>query len=214
MNGETMRNTIIFDMDGVIIDSEPINLQATNDALKKYDKYLNEQMAKQFVGSAGGEYFGKLIQLLDIPTTPSQLTHEWHECVFNLMKGKISPIPGVVKVIKTLQEKRYRLALASSGERRRVMFILDKLSLHEYFPVIITGSDILKGKPDPEIFLKAMQHLNATPRDCAVIEDSDRGIEAAKRANMKAIGFVNPHSYGQTLVKADVKIKSFSEWNE
>lgn len=210
-----MVKAVIFDMDGVIIDSEPINYQTTNEVIKQYGAYLSHEQNKQFIGTSDIEYFSKLVNLLGIPEDPAKLFTSWQKTVFDVMKeGGIVPMPGVITVIQQLHQRKYKLAVASSGDRKRVHYILNELNIKQFFPAILTGDDVSHGKPAPDIYLKTMARLRVQPPECVVIEDSDHGVEAAKRAGIKVIGFRNPHSDGQLLKRADIILRSFTEWRD
>lgn len=107
--------------------------------------------------------------------------------------------------------EKYLLALASSNNRKIVDSIMDRFDLSKYIKVSISGEDVLKGKPNPEIFLKAAKKLDVKPSNCVVIEDAFAGVQAAKAAGMKCIGYKNLNSGKQDLSDADLIVESFSE---
>jgi len=210
-----MGKGVIFDMDGVIIDSEPINQRAVDVVLEQYGKRLTDEQNQHLIGLGDKPFFEEIIRMFGLQTTWQALAMSWHDAIIHLMqKEGIAPIDGVRDVIHSLHQKKYRLAVASSGSRRRVGFILKALDLQGYFSSVITADDVMHAKPDPEIYLTAAARLNLAPQDCVAIEDSDRGVEAAKRAGVKVIGFLNPNSYNQQLNGADAIIHSFNEWRD
>jgi HAD superfamily hydrolase (TIGR01509 family) len=102
------------------------------------------------------------------------------------------------------------LAVASSSHRRLVQYVLRKLEITRLFDLIISGEDVAHGKPDPEIFLMSAKRLKVRPAECLVVEDAKLGVEAAKEAGMKCLGYRNPHSGNQDLSKADIVTDDFS----
>jgi len=118
-------------------------------------------------------------------------------------------IKGVIELIKKFKEKGLKLAVVSSSYENIVMLVLNNLNIKDYFDVIVTGSDNLKSKPSPECFLEAAKRLNTAPEECLVIEDAEHGVEAAKSAGMKCVGFVYPKGYDQDISKADIIVDDF-----
>ncbi len=210
-----MAKGVIFDMDGVIIDSEPINQRAVDVVLERYGKRLTDEQNQHLIGLGDKPFFEEVIRMFGLQTTWQALAVSWHEAIIHLMqKEGIAAIDGVREVIRSLHQKKYRLAVASSGSRGRIGFILKTLDLQQYFSSVVTADDVKLAKPDPEIYLTAAASLNLAPQDCVAIEDSDRGVEAARRAGMKVIGFLSSSSYNQQLDRADAIIHSFDEWRD
>ena len=107
--------------------------------------------------------------------------------------------------------EKYLLAMASSNTRKAIDKVMDIFSLSKYIKVSVSGEEVEKGKPNPEIFLKAAKKLGVEPKNCLIIEDTFVGIQAAKAAGMKCIGFKNPNSGDQDLSGADLVVESFKE---
>lgn len=120
---------------------------------------------------------------------------------------------NLISLIKELHSKKVPLAVGTSSGKHRTESILKTLKIENYFQAIITADDIKEHKPNPHVFLAAAEKLKIKPENCIVIEDAESGIEAAKRANMKAIAYLFDPSYKDRLKKADVIINSFSELN-
>ncbi|MCF6335335.1 MAG: HAD-IA family hydrolase, partial [Spirochaetales bacterium] len=125
-------------------------------------------------------------------------------------RKSMTPIPGVEELLNRLTKAGFVIALASSSPSSIINFILSKCRIENYFKIIMSGDDVEKGKPDPEIFLKTAEKNKTRPENCIVIEDSENGITAANRAGMKSIGYRNPGSGNQNLSGADLIIESFS----
>jgi HAD superfamily hydrolase (TIGR01549 family) len=114
-------------------------------------------------------------------------------------------------LLKKLKSKRIKLAIGSSSTKKQIKYVLNKLDIAHLFDSVVGAEDIDHSKPDPEIFLKAAAELNAHPSECLVVEDSKLGVEAAKRAHMKCVGYRNPNSGDQDLSKADIVTNDFSK---
>ncbi|HRP70058.1 MAG TPA: HAD-IA family hydrolase [Turneriella sp.] len=209
---------VIFDCDGVLVDTEDIYF-----AMNK--KFINEQVknastAAAFTFGYYEHFIGMASDLMwDEIRTKFNLRHSVEELIqiekenklAALQNAPIAPIDGVQSLIQKLLEKNVNLAVASSGRREAVTLLLAKSNLMQYFPVIVTGEDVMRGKPAPDIFLKAAQLSKAPAGASVVIEDSRNGILGAKAASMRAVGYINPKSGSQDLSKADLRVQSFND---
>jgi HAD superfamily hydrolase (TIGR01509 family) len=134
-----------------------------------------------------------------------------HEFIRENMNGK--EIPGIKKILEELKDQKIKTAVASSSSKDLIETVIKGFDLCKYFDVLISGEDVKKGKPNPDIFLHAAKKLKANIRNCIIIEDSTNGVKAAKKAGAKCIGFNNPDSHGQNLSKADIIINKFDILN-
>jgi len=123
------------------------------------------------------------------------------------------PMPGVAELIEELYKNKVKLVVASSASIKNIEIVLKMFNLERFFETKVSGDEVNNGKPAPDIFLYAAKVIGAQPEECIVIEDSKNGVEAAKSAGMKCIGFQNPNSGNQDLSSADMVINSFSEIN-
>ena len=218
----TKIKAIIFDMDGVLTDSLPAHY-------KSYEK-LYEQLGVKYTF---GEYVSKDITAGAMNAIPRVLrehgknNREIASIVANrkmnfhrMLKEKnttAAGIPiklhkGVLPLLKSLKKEKYRMAVASGGTRFFVINRLKKHNIRKYFSAVVTGSDHVKKKPNPDIFLKAARKLGVKPNQCLVIEDAKDGVAAAKRACMKVIGHYQP-KYRQDLSRADKVVRSMANIN-
>ena len=124
---------------------------------------------------------------------------------------KLQPIKGIKQLLDEIKSCGIRIGLASSSSKEFINYILDKIDLKKYFEVIVSGEDVVRGKPAPDIFRRTAELLNVQPEYCLVIEDSAHGVKAAKLAQMKCIGFSNPNSGKQDLSLADAVINEIVE---
>ncbi|MCK5675114.1 MAG: HAD family phosphatase [Spirochaetales bacterium] len=202
---------IIFDMDGVLIDSEPLHFDFESRLFKSLGITVSREEHETFVGTTAKTLWTSLKQTHNIPFTVQELILKEQLEFLEYLENKkpINIIPGVKKLIISLQSKGFRIALASSSPHRLINYVMDKTNINEYFQIKVSGDDIVNGKPDPDIFLKTAELINIKPTSCLVIEDSKNGVRAAKQAGMKCIGYSNPGSGNQDLTAADFILDSF-----
>ncbi len=206
-----MMKAVIFDMDGVVVDSEPMHIEAEKQILLKYGVEISADELRRYTGTTAEFEFTDLIRKYRLNATVDKLFREKEKILFRLLEKQTKPTKGVVRVIKSLKRKGLKLAIASSGHRKLVRYFLRKLKIASCFDSVVCAEDITRSKPDPEIFLKAAESLGLDPPECVVIEDSALGVEAAKGAGMKCIAFRNPNSGDQDLSKADLVIDDFAK---
>lgn len=208
-----MAEAVIFDMDGVIVDTEPHADRNLEEFLAKRDHEMPVNFLDSVRGRVNRDICTFVLQNFPLKLSVEELMNELSLSYLDYLKAlpKLEPVPGVKNLITGLQKYGIDLAVASSASKRRMKFILDSLGLRETFPVQISGEDIVNGKPAPDIFLKAARRMKINPENCAVIEDSTLGIMAAKRAGMVSVGFTGlPHNK-QDLSRADWVIANFTQ---
>ena len=142
-------------------------------------------------------------------TIPELLERQARENIEHLKTIDLEPISGIMALLERLKESKIKLGLASSSPGKVIELILQKCEVDRYFETVVSGESVKQGKPAPDIFLLAAERLGVEPRQCVVIEDSAKGIAAAKAAGMKCIGYRNPHSYQQDLSGADWIVADF-----
>ncbi|MFX1321081.1 MAG: HAD family hydrolase [Promethearchaeota archaeon] len=184
---------VIFDVDGVLADTGPIHFKSwvkmANEIGKKFTKkFFDLTFGQQSVPITrklvGSKVEQRLVEKL------ADLKEQYYR---EMVKDKLEPIPGVLKLIKELKEKGIKLAVGSSGPPENVELLLSVLNLKHYFDVIITAAEVKKSKPEPDVFLMAAQKLKLNPKNCIVIEDAPVGIEAARRAGIPVIALRTTH---------------------
>ncbi|MBY9005923.1 MAG: HAD family phosphatase [Candidatus Lokiarchaeota archaeon] len=203
---------VIFDVDGVLIDSGPIHYKSW----KKLADEIGIPFTKQyFDDSFGKQGIPTLRNIVGKNISEKQLL-EWVELkeVYyrEMVKNKLIAMPGVITLIKELKENSFKLAVATSGPPENTDLLLKTIYIDQFFDQIITAADIKKGKPAPDIFLMVSKNLNILPKNCLVIEDAPVGIEAAKKAGMKCIALTTTYEVSK-LNNADMIIDSLSEIN-
>jgi HAD superfamily hydrolase (TIGR01509 family) len=200
---------VIFDMDGVIVDSEPYSMQALIDTLRQYGVEPTEDDLRRSYGRRIRDDFLDYFSRYGVTAEVSVAIAHKDARYYHLAAGHLQPLPGVMPLLKRLRDQGYRLALASSGGRVKVAFGMQALKLHGAFEAIVSGDDVAHSKPDPEIYLTAAQRLGVSPAECVAIEDAPAGVEAAKRAGMRCIAVTNSVAREQ-LQTADLIVTSLA----
>jgi HAD superfamily hydrolase (TIGR01509 family) len=208
-----MIKTVIFDMDGVIVDTEPVHHYAYNEHFKQLNIEITPEIYASFTGNSTKNIFEKLKAHFNLEEDVQTLV-ETKRNLFNDAfdkKEDLYLLDGVEELIKELHQNGMQLVLASSSAKVTINRIFNRFDLHQYFTHIVSGEDFPKSKPHPAIFEHAA-FLSETPREnCIVIEDSTNGILAAKAAGIYCIGYDSVNSKMQDYSKADEVISHFSE---
>lgn len=195
-----MLNGVLFDLDGVIIDSHPIHRRAWERFLVSVGATITQQELN--VVTQGGKREDILRHFLG-PLTPEQVAEYGHrkELLFREEALEIRPVCGITEFLQQLEAVDIPVGLASCASRARVQYVLDRLGWSRRFKAVITGDDVIRGKPDPAIFCEAASELEVQASDIVVFEDAVAGVEAAIAAGMKAVG-VNTNGICKALLAA------------
>ncbi|CAI6056152.1 Phosphoglycolate phosphatase [Paenibacillus sp. JJ-100] len=204
---------VIFDMDGVLIDSEPIYFEIERSSFDHFGAAVTVEEHHSFVGVTLESMWQQVINKyqVKVPLEEILVYHQQHVMEQMLAHTELVGMPGVERWVQWLHEQQIPIAVASSSPRALIDLIMEKTGLGSYFEVRMTGEEVEHGKPAPDIFLAAAERIGISPEHCLVIEDSRNGVQAAKSAGMRCIGYRNPGSGDQNLSKADVQISSYDE---
>ena len=207
-----MLKAVLFDMDGVIIDSEPLHTKAFLDSMKQFGLNLTEEYCNQFIGRTDQYLAEVLVQEFQLPQSVEELlkAKKLKQLEYERVIG-YPPVPYVKDLIKDLATNNIKLAIASSSPMNAILETATSLGLTDYFHQYVSGMDLKHSKPAPDIFLKAASSLGVSPLECIVIEDSTHGVAAAKAAGITCIGYRNLNSGNQDLSKADIIVEGFDE---
>lgn len=199
-------------MDGVLVDTEPLYIKMNKDFLLTHNVIISTEEYNQFIGIHAQKMWQYLKDKYDLHHSVDELIAFEKQNKYAVLEQTILvAIDGVVDLLNTLKSENKQLALASSSMKKNIELILSKTKLKPYFDYIVSGEDVQNGKPDPEIFLKAMHYFNQQSENCVVIEDAKNGVLAAKAANIYCIGFQNKNSGNQDLSLADKIVFSMNE---
>lgn len=198
----------IFDMDGVIVDSNPFHKISLKQFCKKYGHDLSEdQLREKIYGRTNKDWLVNVFGKLDEKQL-NQYAEEKESLFREIYKNDVKPLAGLIDFLKRLDENKIARAIATSAPRANVDFTLSKTRTEKYFPVILDDTFVTRGKPDPEIYLKAAAALKFAPENCIVFEDSLSGVDAGKAAGCKVVGLTTTHS-SEELKKTDFTINNF-----
>ena len=178
---------VIFDMDGVLADSEPTYLEAANVVLAPLGKHVNEQQNRLVIGTSVRNTWRKIMELLDLPGELEDYLRRYDEALLSLLSRPRPTLPGVRELLTELQHRAVPRALVTSSWKGWVDALLGAIELKGVFPVIVTEEQVENAKPAPEPFLKAAALLGIEPAASIAIEDTPSGIQAAKAAGMYAV---------------------------
>ena len=202
---------IIFDMDGVLLDSEPLHYEATRALLAEHGVTYTAAHNDNFFGCTDRDVFTALRARFRLGPSERELADAWIARVVRLLPGRAVPLEGVRETLATLRESGYRLALASSSAPAIIDTTLGALGIEAEFELRVSGHDVEKGKPSPDIFLKAARRLGLGAGDCLVVEDSMNGLRAALAAGMRCVVVPCPSTSGQDFTGAAARITSLVE---
>lgn len=207
-----MLKAVIFDMDGVLIDSEPLHARAAVKALEHLGYNVTIEYCYQFIGSTTLHMLEVMKQEFNIPLETREMLTVYQETLHNLIKTEgYEPIPYTKELVIDLYNHGMKLAIASSSTVKEIEAVVKALGIKKYFTKLISGTTVSQPKPAPDIFLKAATELGVNCKDCIIIEDSYNGVSSAVAAGIPVIGFANVHSGNQDLSKASVLIEGFDE---
>ncbi len=208
-----MIQTVIFDMDGVIVDTEPVHHFAYYQHFIELNIEVSDALYRSFTGNSTRNIFQKLKAHYNLTDEVEQLILRKRE-LFNEafdLKEDLYLIDGVEALIKDLHSNGMQLIVASSASKVTIDRVFTRFNLHQYFTYIVSGEDFPKSKPHPAIFQHAASLSKAPKENCIVIEDSANGIQAAVAAGIFCVGYDSFHSKDQDLSKANVIVRHFNE---
>ena len=207
---------VIFDMDGVILDSEPVQLEAVNQILARYDIHWTQEVFRHHIGLRSVDFFKNLKKLYPLREPIDELSASHKETYCKLIQEKIDQHKiqenkGLTPLLKQLKDAGFQIGLATSSSRREVEIITQGLNIDKFFETFTCGEDVVEGKPAPEIFLKTAKALGLDPGQCVVIEDSPIGLQAAVQAGMRCIAIPTPSTHDGDFSRAHLKLSSLEE---
>lgn len=205
-----MINTVIFDMDGVLLDSEPIHQRVNLGYFKKLGVSVSQDFYDQnFIGLPVEQMLIYLKKEYNLEKSTTNMMKECSSLLFeDFAQSELVPMKGVEKLLKSIKERGYNLAVGSSSSQELITLIIRKLGMTEYFHHLVSGYQVERGKPYPDLFLKIAEMFKVSPGNSVVIEDSSLGLEAAYRAGMNAVGVINPASR-QDMSRARITVSCF-----
>ena len=195
---------VIFDVDGLMVDSEPLQTLAWNIYLEPFGYHIGPEEKALLLGRRVIESATLMKSRLGLPGEPELIVAGRKPILFSLIRENLRPMPGLHEVVAACERRRLKTAIASSSYTDYVALVLQMIDLESRLAAVVTGDQISSGKPDPEVFLKAAESLAVHPSRCLVLEDSPNGVIAAKRAGMRCAAINSSPSAVAELSAADV----------
>ena len=206
---------ILFDMDGVLVDSEPLFHKAVNIMVERCGAapITEEENNRYLLGTTVEETWIRVKELREVPQTPAELLAGYNEVVKEVLRSDLTPRPGVRRLIAEAQRRGLPIAVASSSLREWVDLKLSVIGLTDAFPVKLGGDDIENGKPAPDIYIKAAGLIGLEAADCVAIEDSPIGLAAASSSGAYTVCTLTDSTRHLDLSAADVIIENLEEFD-
>ncbi|MEL6640286.1 MAG: HAD family phosphatase [Pseudomonadota bacterium] len=210
---------VIFDFDGVVVDSEAISLSTLRSALLECGVAMSaDQVRDTFLGKSKTSIFA-FLEAQHSRAQFNEFSEIWETMLFAQFRSNLQAIPEIRNFLNALEDREIQFCIASSGSSARIDVALEAVALKNRFQHIFSADHVARGKPAPDLFLRAAEHFGVQPKHCLVIEDSHFGVQAAKAARMRCLGFVGGshldglrNSHRETLLRlgADQAITSFA----
>lgn len=201
---------IIFDMDGVLIDTVRFHWQAMNQVLAKYNIHIDDSQLRNYIGQSVVHQLNQISEKYKTPLDVELIIEELKPIKEELQKG-IQPKEGVAQLLKLLHDNNIPIAVGTSSTTIDTDRKLTDAGILNDFQVLVTHDDVTTHKPDPTVYLKAAEQLQVQPDHCIVIEDAPSGIEAAKRAGMKCIAVQTLYTNADDLSDATLSVASLAD---
>ena len=201
---------VLFDMDGVIIDSEPLWTEAERQLLARRELRYSPELKALLMGRESREAVGLLMEHYNLKERLEDVIEERQQLIAGLFRDSLQPIPHVVRLIQAIVDWGFKTALVSSSPKSLVALVLEKLTISELFDLIMSGDQVARGKPAPDIYLTAARELCVAAENCLVVEDAPNGVAAAKAAGMCCLAISTSVSRAE-LAAADRVVSSFRE---
>lgn len=206
-----MTVAVVFDLDGVIIDSEQVWDEVRKEYVLERGGRWHEGAQAAMMGMSSVEWSRYVHEELGVPEPPERVNEEMVRRMLDRYRKDLPLIPGAVDAVRRLAAD-FELAVASSSNRPLIEVVLETAGIADCFTMTVSSEEVARGKPAPDVYLEASRLLGVEPGDCAAVEDSANGIRAAKAAGMRVLAFPNPHYPPRdALALADVVLESLDE---
>ena len=210
MTGSEKLKAVLFDMDGVIIDSEPLWSKAEQELLARRNIRYSPQLKAVMMGRDSSEAVGFLIHHYDLKESVSDVVEERNQLIAGLFREFLRPMPHALQLVRSVNAAEIKTGLASSSPKELVDLALSRLNITGLFNFILSGDQVARGKPAPDIYLTAARELGVSCENCLVIEDAPHGVAAAKAAGMCCLAVSTSVSEPE-LAAADRVVRGFAE---
>lgn len=208
-----MKNTVIFDMDGVIVDTEPLHKKAYYQHFGELGIEVDAELFSRFTGKSTRNVYQMIKEIFKIGTDVEALIQRKRTIFYGLFDSDpaLQLLDGVDNLVKNLHSANFQLILASSAAKSTINRVFKRFDLFPYFSHLVSGEDFPESKPNPAIFIEAQRLSGNVKTSCIIIEDSTNGILAANRADIFCVGYKSANSKNQNYELADLVIQHFDE---
>lgn len=202
---------VIFDMDGVLIDSKSYGWSVFKDIARENGGLVRDEDYSQYQGVSWRDVIARWKAEFGFKPSLEEFTARFEEAEVRAFASSTHLIPGVLDFLSMLRTHHTPMSVGTSSHASRALSLLEKSKIRPFFSGVATADDVAHHKPAPDVFLAAARMIKISPAECIVVEDAPAGIEAAHRGGMKAVGFAETSEIEATLHKADIVVRDFSE---
>jgi HAD superfamily hydrolase (TIGR01509 family) len=203
---------VVFDMDGVLVDSEHLWDEIREQLARDRGGRWHERAQRDMMGMSSPEWSVYMHDVIGLAESPAEINAEVVRQLLARYRESLPLLPGAVEAVERLSE-RWLLGLASSSNREVIDAVLSAAGVADRFRATVSSEEVPRGKPAPDVYLEAARRLGVDPRRCAAVEDSRNGIRSAKAAGMRVVAIPNPRypPGEEALADADVVLRSLDE---
>jgi HAD superfamily hydrolase (TIGR01509 family) len=205
-------DAVVFDLDGVLIDSEHVWDEARRDLAREHGRPWPDTATRDMMGMSSHEWSRYMHDVVGVPDPPEQISREVVRRLEELYRHELPLVDGAVEAVQRLAGL-WPLGLASSSNRELIDLVLELSGLADHFRATVSSEEVRRGKPEPDVYLEAARRLDVSPQRCAAVEDSDAGIRSARAAGMRVLAIPNPRypPGDEALDLADLVLPSLAE---
>lgn len=212
-----MIEAVIFDMDGLMVDSEPIRSLAFEAMIRNRGRQPPRRNSYGIVQTIGINVLDNCRRMQEeygLGGSLDELVAEHETAYTRLFADRVAPMPGLLRLVVELGKNDAKKAIASSSSHEHISMVVNELWIDSPFQVVVSGTEVDRGKPAPDIFLRAAEKLGAATHRCVVLEDAESGIQGAKAAGMMAIAVPNRFTQDHDFTQADLVVPSleYIDW--
>ena len=202
---------VVFDLDGLMFNTEDIFNHAGREQLKRRGKEMTDELLSRMMGRRAGEAFAIMIEMHELSESADELQAECKEIFYGLLDAHLAPMPGLFELLACIELHELPTGVATSSNRKYLDNILARFELTHRFQITFASEDVRHGKPHPEIYLKAAEHFGIAPAEMLVLEDSEAGSRAAAAAGAHVVSVPHEHSRSHDFSVSNYVVESLHD---